>query len=375
MGCGGSAEKKSKKAPATPPAKLAAIRNAFFAIDVDGSNSVDRAEFEGVLSKMTEFANLSETERNELFKFIDKDKSGTIQFSEFVDWVLAQEQKHSEDRGDTLAQWAANEGIMALHKAAMAGDEEKVKECLQKEDSVHSVDINDVTPLHFACRAGHVGVASMLLEAKADINAKTKDKGRVPLHAAADKGSVALIKMLLEAGTEINVRDNEKRTPLHWAALTQSGAEPASALLDANADITAVTVKGRTPLHFAALAGNGDIVEVMLGAKPNVNARNTERGNTPLHAAAESGSEKAVRLLLAASADVGARDDSGLMPLHWAVRASKIETATLLLEAKADVNATADESFYGSSPIAMAEEWSTQGMIDLLTKAGGTRPE
>eukprot|EP00931_Biecheleriopsis_adriatica_P122081 TRINITY_DN9709_c0_g1_i1.p1 TRINITY_DN9709_c0_g1~~TRINITY_DN9709_c0_g1_i1.p1 ORF type:complete len:408 (-),score=77.94 TRINITY_DN9709_c0_g1_i1:121-1284(-) len=386
MGCGSSASKYKEgegdtstqgtihetKLRHAPPERLAAIRNVFKAIDLNHSGTLDRNEFQAILDKLDdEDRRLTDAQRNELFEYIDEDHSGTIQYSEFAEWVLTQEST-SEDKGDTLAQWAARDGVLPVHQAAMSGDEAKVIECLKSGASVNSVDLDDATPLHFACRSGHVIVATILLEAKADFNARTKATSGAPLHAAARCGSLPIIQMLLKAGAGVNMKDKDEITPLHWATMNETCTVQAPhALMQANAEVNARTVLGRTPLHFACRAGNGDVVELLVGAKADVHVHNTEpgQGNTPLHAAARSGSVKATQVLLAAGADVNSRDECAMTPLHWSVATSRINTAALLLEAKADINARTDLRY---TPYGMAEEWSHNGMLVLLRKAGGT---
>eukprot|EP00930_Biecheleria_cincta_P097403 TRINITY_DN89117_c0_g1_i1.p1 TRINITY_DN89117_c0_g1~~TRINITY_DN89117_c0_g1_i1.p1 ORF type:complete len:382 (+),score=70.62 TRINITY_DN89117_c0_g1_i1:114-1259(+) len=381
MGCGSSAEKKSGSEAhdavgSAPPQKLGAIRDAFFAFDYNHNGSLSADEFGSFLEKVNANGHvLSEQEKAELFDVVDKDRSGTIQYEEFVDWVLTKESNRQEDQAESIAQWAANGGLTPLHEAAMQGDIAKVKECLDSGANVCIGDMQDVTPLHFACRCGHLEIVNALIEAKADIAAVTGDRGkyagRMPLHAAADNGSLPVIQRLLALGADLHAKDRDGRTPLHWAAITQAGsAKPAEALLEARADVTAVTNLSRTPLHFAARAGNADVIEILVAAKADINAKNTEKGNTPLHAAAGSASLTAAQIILDAGADIDALDDSAMMPLHWAVCASRVQTVSALIEAKAQINA---RSRTGYTPFGLAEEWSHNGMTKLLEEAGGIR--
>jgi Ankyrin repeats (many copies) len=50
-----------------------------------------------------------------------------------------------------------------------------------------------------AASAGHEGAVQLLLEAGADVNARTKG-GRSALHYAASKGHIRVAKILIEAG-------------------------------------------------------------------------------------------------------------------------------------------------------------------------------
>ena len=56
----------------------------------------------------------------------------------------------------------------------------------------------------------------MLLDHKADPNAKTED-GRTPLLEAAFRDKMALVELLLARGAEANAPGYEGSTALHWA--------------------------------------------------------------------------------------------------------------------------------------------------------------
>jgi ankyrin repeat protein len=57
---------------------------------------------------------------------------------------------------------------------------------------------------------------SRLLSVGANVNAKDNE-GWTPLHWACRKGHVQVAKEILEHGADITVKDNAGRTPLHWA--------------------------------------------------------------------------------------------------------------------------------------------------------------
>ena len=77
------------------------------------------------------------------------------------------------------------------------------------------------TPLHIACVYGHFELAKLLLEAGADIEAKTKN-GYMALHLAAQYGHALIINLLLENGAPpdalTNVRQSKKFAEIHSSA-------------------------------------------------------------------------------------------------------------------------------------------------------------
>jgi ankyrin repeat protein len=101
-------------------------------------------------------------------------------------------------------------GRTNLHKAALVGDAERVKELLKKGANPNIKNEKGRTPLHAAAYKGHVEVARLLLEHGADPNTQDKD-GNTPLHWAAYKGHVDVARLLLEHGADPNI---ESRTAL-----------------------------------------------------------------------------------------------------------------------------------------------------------------
>lgn len=72
--------------------------------------------------------------------------------------------------------------------------------------------------MHIACVYGHFELAKLLLEAGADIEAKTKN-GYMALHLAAQYGHALIITLLLENGAPpdalTNVRQSKKFSEIH----------------------------------------------------------------------------------------------------------------------------------------------------------------
>ena len=71
------------------------------------------------------------------------------------------------------------------------------------------------TPLWFAVEFATVETVNALLNAGADIEARTTD-GRTPLHLAA-WSTVETVNVLLNAGAYVNARNEDGHTPLWFA--------------------------------------------------------------------------------------------------------------------------------------------------------------
>lgn len=68
------------------------LKKAFSLFDKDGSGSIDRTELGRVFEELGK--KLPEEELNHMMEHIDTDKSGTIDFQEFVTSYEAAKKKH-----------------------------------------------------------------------------------------------------------------------------------------------------------------------------------------------------------------------------------------------------------------------------------------
>ena len=133
-------------------------------------------------------------------------------------------------------------------------------------------------------------MARVLLTAGADPEASIMDRNTA-LHAAAYWGKTGVVRELLEAGADVHAKTRPTRnTPLHATVYRGSRATPEIALMliGAGADVHAVTRYGTTALHFAAKYGRDPaMVDLLLdaGAEPlarMTHSRRGDAGKTPL---------------------------------------------------------------------------------------------
>jgi ankyrin repeat protein len=186
--------------------------------------------------------------------------------------------------------------------------------------------------------------------------------GWTPLHLAVAEEQPKIVAVLVEAGADLTARTEHGLTPLHVALetapdlvaqLREAGAPvdaPSAAYLDDVDQLTRELADGATLvdpltgvdlLTWAARGGAAGTARLLLD-------RGADADGGALHAAAGRARVELVRLLLAAGADVDRRDpDTGRGPLHEAVAAGPAgdapEVVRALLDAGADVNATTSD--------------------------------
>ena len=77
------------------------------------------------------------------------------------------------------------------------------------------VPASGATPLHLAVLYDQREIAQFLIERRANLNARAKDKhGGTPLHWAAALGRVEMAGLLIRAGADVNAKDNNGFTPV-----------------------------------------------------------------------------------------------------------------------------------------------------------------
>ncbi|KJW07182.1 ankyrin repeat family protein [Orientia tsutsugamushi str. UT144] len=160
----------------------------------------------------------------------------------------------------------------ALHKAAKRGDIQTVQLILLEQNDVHYINSGDrtnSTALHYAIRANHLEVASLLLTYGADPNAQDMH-GLTPFHSAFWEGRLEFIKLLLKNGANPNLADNHGATPFLYAAHDCNFDIIKFLLLNGGANINAIdTTYSLTPfkeVYIMLMEGqkNKEVMELLV---------------------------------------------------------------------------------------------------------------
>ena len=160
-------------------------------------------------------------------------------------------------------------GETPLMTCAMSGSLEAVQALIGRDADVNAKEpVADQTALMWAAAERHPAVVKTLIEAKADLRARTRN-GFTVLHFAAREGDEGIVKLLLAAGMDVNVRTQP-------AAPAKPEATPAARSGKGNSQTT-----GFTPLLIATVRSKVALALFLLehGADPNI----ADAGFTPLH--------------------------------------------------------------------------------------------
>ena len=253
--------------------------------------------------------------------------------------------------------------LLAATRDSWHGRPEAVMTLLANGADPHITDTDGNTPLHHAARSSDPGVAALLRDAGANLDALNHD-GVSPLGSACAAGNWRLARFLLERGAHAEIGGGQPAL-LSAAASDEDDAAGVQLLLRHKARVNACDAHGRSALHEAAAADHAEVCTALLDAGAEVNARAAD-GRTPLLDAVRNGAMHALEVLIAAGADVHACDAGGNTALHLACAAETPVTDLVadLRDLGLDPHAL---DAHGRSSLDVAEatgRWNLVGLLD-----------
>ncbi|XP_046564888.1 ankyrin-3-like [Haliotis rubra] len=226
------------------------------------------------------------------------------------------------------------------------------------------------TPIHLACKMGHVTVVKSLVEDHG-VSVNIDDEwGNSPLCSAVKSGSADVVNYLLTKGATLDFREQfTKCTYLHFVADTEN-VEVCKCLVSRGCDVKARDVTGCTPLHIAATSGNVDMGKTLLDACADVNAVDSFN-RTPFFNAAMEGHTEMLRLLFSNGANPRACDSNGTSPLLNAIEFSGNDiNAVRYLLVDVNANLSSMTNVRGKAPLLLAVQRGHMGIVDLIINTG-----
>ena len=291
--------------------------------------------------------------------------------------------------------------------AAKAGSADAVRALLGAGANVSAVanaKLYGAGALYLACQNTHSAVATLLIDAGGDVNARLRSIHVTPLFIAgsfyisfvcisfvcsdsfvdspilcllaAERGDAALVSLLIAKGARVGARNWNGLTPLGMAAL-QNREAAIAALLASGARVDARDKEGTTPL-LAALAqrtGTSGTIKALLAAGAAVDAVDVNGTGAVLHAVTSERGEKAKTQLVAFLARRGAAVDvpragDGATPLRLAVQRNWVRLAAQLVALGANAEQRADA---GSATLLCASVAAARlALSEALLSAGAS---
>ncbi|CAN9502148.1 unnamed protein product [Ophioblennius macclurei] len=256
------------------------------------------------------------------------------------------------------------DGWIPLHDAAYCGQTECLKALLRAHPgSVDKRTLQEQTALLLAVSGEHVSCVRCLLEAGADPDISSNNKG-TPLYKACELENVEMVSLILSYGATVNQRCSRGWTALH-EAVSRNNTDICDILLEARATINPANTYSITPLIVAAQRGQTRALRYLIEKGADVNIQTCD-GVTALHEASKEGHKEVVALLLTKNADANKATNSGLLPLHIASQYGHHEIVALLVS----VTSRARLRHSAISPLHLAAEHDRHAAAAVLLKTG-----
>ncbi|KAM9617490.1 LOW QUALITY PROTEIN: fibronectin type 3 and ankyrin repeat domains protein 1 [Trichechus inunguis] len=138
-------------------------------------------------------------------------------------------------------------GKDSLMLACYAGHLDVVKYLRKHGASWDTRDLGGCTALHWAADGGHCSVIEWMIKEGCEVDVVDTGSGWTPLmRVSAVSGNQKVASLLIEAGADVNVKDKDGKTPLMVAVLNNHEAL-VRLLLDKGADASIKNEPGRCP--------------------------------------------------------------------------------------------------------------------------------
>jgi uncharacterized protein len=224
-------------------------------------------------------------------------------------------------------------------------------------------------------RRGDAAGVSALISGRPELTRAAGDHGKTGLHWAAELDGIDVARVLVDAGADIEARTSWGASPLDWAA-TMGSIRVAELLLSRGAG-------GFTLITAAALGKRREVEAIVQSGADLSPHRRRDAPGTPddhwpadsahiagdvlsdaLYAAARNGHAEVVEVLLSRGAHVDAKGVFGGTALHWAALHGHAETVQLLVSRGANLDLK-DARFH-ATPDGWAQEGGHTHIADTL---------
>ena len=240
------------------------------------------------------------------------------------------------------------------------------------EADPNSSDSEGVTPLMLACQYGNIRIATLLLQARANINQQNNNGGTALMYACdSETPHNDLVRLLIQSGADISIKDSELQQTALIVAAQRGHTSIVQYLLDEGAQVDTQDVDGSTSLMIASSLGHSEVVRVLINYGADVNILAKEPNSTALMYACLYQRTVCVDLLLAGGADPNLCGSkySPLVAACITARGQPMDPTILdkLLSAGANPNTQSAE--YGSTALMSAAYYGYEKGVEILLNA------
>uniref|UniRef100_A0A8C5YRQ1 Fibronectin type 3 and ankyrin repeat domains 1 protein n=1 Tax=Marmota marmota marmota TaxID=9994 RepID=A0A8C5YRQ1_MARMA len=159
-------------------------------------------------------------------------------------------------------------GKDSLMLACYAGHLDVVKYLRRHGASWEARDLGGCTALHWAADGGHCTVIDWMIKDGCEVDVVDTGSGWTPLmRVSVVSGSQKVASLLIEAGADVNVRDKDGKTPLMAAvfqvAVLNNHEQLVELLLDKGADASVKNEFGKGVLEMARVFDRQNVVSLL----------------------------------------------------------------------------------------------------------------
>ncbi|XP_058527317.1 fibronectin type 3 and ankyrin repeat domains protein 1 isoform X1 [Ochotona princeps] len=154
-------------------------------------------------------------------------------------------------------------GKDSLMLACYAGHLDVVQYLRRHGASWEATDLGGCTALHWAADGGHCHVIEWMIKDGCEVDAVDSGSGWTPLmRVSAMSGNQRVASLLIEAGADVNVKDRDGKTPLMVAVLNNH-EELVQLLLERGADATIKNEFGKGVLEMARVFDRQNVISLL----------------------------------------------------------------------------------------------------------------